>query len=548
MTVTVQEAEVRFSAGNLGKVESAAAMAGKYMDKLSGAASRSVRGLKKVGSIGAASVRSVAGAARSAASAMSSLAKSGGRIALGGAAAAATGAAGMLKLAADAETTAVQFEVLTGSADRAKSLLGEIDEFAASTPFQKMDIAQSARSLLAFGGNADTVVAELRMLGDIAAATGQPLGELSEIYGKAKVQGRLFAEDINQLTGRGVPVIGALAKEFGVAEGEVKSLVEKGQVGFPELQRALAGMTEPGSKFGGMMERLSGTTAGKFSTFVDNVKLLGTELGTQLLPYANQFLDWATNAVQGIDGVGTAFGTVINTAMSWYQTVSGYLQDMGTIAGVIVADWSTLWSGLFTDLTNYAKAAFEFILENSRRMISDLVKVAQNAPKILDATGRALGEEVAFRLGLSDEKLDIDPLAGVRLEGLAGFNAPERSAETQSVMADIEEELRRSREQRAAAMAPQPDVGSQQTDVALANAAKSFVSQTRTGDQAASKSRQTDRGSALSVFNKIQDSLAGKTLKVQEEQLEQQKAIAETGVQIAAGIGNLTGGLVPILG
>jgi len=52
------------------------------------------------------------------------------------------------------------------------------------------------------------------------------------------VQGRLFGEDINQLTGRGIPVIQELAKQFGVSESEVKKLVEQGKVGFPAATRS----------------------------------------------------------------------------------------------------------------------------------------------------------------------------------------------------------------------------------------------------------------------------------------------------------------------
>lgn len=223
-------------------------------------------------------------------------------------------ATGAIKLAAEAETLNTQFEVLTGNAGTAKQLMSEINDFAASTPFQKMDIADAARMLLAFGGNAGTVVDELKMLGDLSAGTGNSIGELAELYGKAKVQGRLFGEDINQLTGRGIPVIQELAKQFGVADGEVKKLVEQGKVGFPELQKALQAMTRDGGKFEGLMERLSQTTAGKWSTFKDNVALTATEIGEKLLPAANKLLDWATKFSQSIDV--NKLGTFIDGAMA----------------------------------------------------------------------------------------------------------------------------------------------------------------------------------------------------------------------------------------
>ena len=121
---------------------------------------------------------------------------------------------GAIQAAASVETMAVKFKVLTKSEEKAAKVMGEITALAASTPFQKMDIADATQKLLAFGASADTVIEEVARLGDIAALTGNPIGELAELYGKARVQGRLFGEDINQLTGRGIPIIQELAKQL----------------------------------------------------------------------------------------------------------------------------------------------------------------------------------------------------------------------------------------------------------------------------------------------------------------------------------------------
>jgi len=231
---------------------------------------------------------------------------------------------GSVKLAAETETLSKQFEVLTGSAERAKRVMLDINKFAASTPFQKLEIAEAGRKMLAFGSSSSEVVGELRMLGDIAAATGTPLGDLAEIYGKARVQGRLFAEDINQLTGRGIPVIGKFAEQFGVAQSEVKKLVEEGKIGFPELVRALQAMTSNGGQFAGMMEELSQTTAGKFSTFKDNIAALGVTIGTELLPAANDLLDWATDLIKNAD------------IAAWADFTARSMKDLAQELGIVV--------------------------------------------------------------------------------------------------------------------------------------------------------------------------------------------------------------------
>ena len=60
-------------------------------------------------------------------------------------------------------------------------------------------------------------------------------------------------------------MIAELAKQFGVAESEVRGLVEAGRVGFPEVQKVIESLTDEGGKFGGLMEAQSKTISGQIS-------------------------------------------------------------------------------------------------------------------------------------------------------------------------------------------------------------------------------------------------------------------------------------------
>lgn len=184
-----------------------------------------------------------------------------------------------VKLAADLEQTTVAFEVMLGSADRAKSLLGDIRDFAAATPFESGELIQSARQLSAFGSEANDIVPTLRVLGDIASGTGMKIEELTFLYGQFQVQGRLYQSDINQLTARGIPVYQELGKVFGVNERSLRGMIEAGQVGFRDIQMVLNNLTGSGGRFSGMMERQSKTLYGLFSTLKDNATILLTGFG-----------------------------------------------------------------------------------------------------------------------------------------------------------------------------------------------------------------------------------------------------------------------------
>lgn len=218
------------------------------------------------------------------------------------AAAAAAGVAAV-KFAGNLEQTQLALEVLLGDAEQATRIKNEWTALAAETPFSSSDIDSAGKKLLAFNISAEEVTETLRRIGDISAATGSSISEIADIYGKAAVQGRLFAEDINQFQGRGIPVVQALAKVLGVTETEVRDLVTQGKVGFPELEAAFKAMTDEGGQFSGMMEKLSTSTLGRFSSVMDNAELAIASFGSVMLDTVNDVLDAGDDFFQWLQDV-----------------------------------------------------------------------------------------------------------------------------------------------------------------------------------------------------------------------------------------------------
>ena len=208
-----------------------------------------------------------------------------------------------IKFAGNLEQTQLALEVLLGDAAKATQIKDEWTQLAAATPFDSADIDEAGKKLLAFDIEANKVTDTLRRIGDISAATGSSISDIADIYGKAKVQGRLFAEDINQFQGRGIPVLQSLAKVLGVAETEVRDLVSEGKVGFPELEQAFNLMTDEGGRFNGMMEKLSTSTLGKFNSMVDNAQLTLASFGDILLPMANDAMDAISGILEELQGL-----------------------------------------------------------------------------------------------------------------------------------------------------------------------------------------------------------------------------------------------------
>ena len=175
----------------------------------------------------------------------------------------------------------VAFTTMLRSAEKADALMQQLTKTAATTPFGLEDVAQGAKQLLAYGFEAEKVNETLIRLGDIAAGLSVPLNDLVYLYGTTMAQGRLYTQDLNQFTGRGIPMISELAKQFGVAESKVKELVESGKVGFPEVQKVIESLTDAGGKFGGLMEEQSKTISGQISNIEDSISVMFNELGQQ---------------------------------------------------------------------------------------------------------------------------------------------------------------------------------------------------------------------------------------------------------------------------
>lgn len=210
----------------------------------------------------------------------------------------------------------VAFNTMLGSADKADALMAQLVRTAAITPFDLESVAQGAKQLLAYGLKAENVNETLTRLGDIASGLSMPLNDLVYLYGTTMNQGRLYTEDLNQFTGRGIPMIQELAKVFGVAESKVKELVEAGKVGFPEVQKVIENLTGEGSKFGGMMEEQSKTITGQISNIEDAIASMFNDMGKQSEGVINTTLSGVTYMVEHYE----QFGRVLMGLVATYGT------------------------------------------------------------------------------------------------------------------------------------------------------------------------------------------------------------------------------------
>lgn len=341
----------------------------------------------------------------------------------------AIGAAEILNLGKSAiqsainyETLSVQFEVFLGSAEKATEVLANLNKFSIETPFTPDQVNAAGRSLLAFGFTAEQLIPTMKQVGDISAAVGKDFNELATIYGKARTAGTLYAEDINQLTEAGVPIIEELSKVMGVQADQVKKLGSEGKLHFSDLEKAFANMTSEGGRFNGMMDKMSQSTAGLMSTIEGKLQDELRAIGQAMLPTVRiiaegfepafkalkeAFIEVYTPMAEAISGLGGLLsalnlgGTEGNKFANIVGTVAKVLKFL-TIPAQLAWKWISFIVKGFAD----AVVGIRDFVANS--------PILMGAVDVLIAPFKMLGDAISWvstSLGIGGEEIDATQAA-----------------------------------------------------------------------------------------------------------------------------------------
>ena len=184
-----------------------------------------------------------------------------------------------------------QFTVMTGSAERASSVIQDISEFAAKTPFSKMGLADAGKTLMAFGMEAEKVVPTLKMLGDVAGADQNRLNSLALVFGQIQSTGRLTGGDLLQLINQGFNPLNEISKKTGISVANLKDAMSQGKISADMVTEAFKAATSEGGLFFGNLEAQSQTLQGRISTLKDNFVTALQNMAEAFLPLLKAGVD-----------------------------------------------------------------------------------------------------------------------------------------------------------------------------------------------------------------------------------------------------------------
>jgi len=169
-----------------------------------------------------------------------------------------------IRTAASLETAELQFKVLLGSADEAKTRVAELFEFARTTPFAADEIIKASRTMQIFGGDALATKENLELVGDAAAGVGANIDEVSFWVSRAYAlmkAGQPWGEAALRL------------QELGVLSGDARLQIEQLADAGASSADQWAVFTDDLGRYSGAMDELQNTFEGLWNTLKDTVNI-----------------------------------------------------------------------------------------------------------------------------------------------------------------------------------------------------------------------------------------------------------------------------------
>lgn len=308
------------------------------------------------------------------------------------------------------QSVTTAFEVMLGSAEKARERVEELTAFAGQTPYKREEIYEASRILQVFTGDALSTGAELTRIGDIAAGTQQ------DFVNVALWMGRLYDA---MKSGRPVGEMTSRLQEMGAISGESRAIIEALAESGYDISKTWPTAMREFSKFDGMMEKMSGNLQnlllGTKTFFTQNViKRIGYGLNDAIDPFLRKFRQWRGENKELIAAMGTQIQQFARSLMTnviekierafryiktnYFDNPEFMELDFWGKVRFVIEDMKRMFNEWYN---GGGKEQIENIARNTSQFISDALK--NNTGPLVDAAF-TIGKEIGAGLinGLND--------------------------------------------------------------------------------------------------------------------------------------------------
>lgn len=270
------------------------------------------------------------------------------------------------EFASSLEYAQIAYSNLFGNTELATEFINVLKDFAAVTPFSFTEAEKAAKRLLAYGIEYKNVMYVMQGVLSASTMTGsaQTIESVSRALGQINTKGRLYNEEMRQLTEAGIPAYEILQEKLGLTQDQLKNLAKNAVPASVAINALVDGINE---RFGGVAQVSNLTMKGLFANLKDNLLMIGSEaiqpLFNKVKALLVPFVEFVTELRNIVDtqGLGGVFERLIPPEMQ------------GTIR-MFIANLQNLWTVIKINLANAFKA-FKIVLEAVIRVFNAFAPV-----------------------------------------------------------------------------------------------------------------------------------------------------------------------------
>jgi tape measure domain-containing protein len=198
------------------------------------------------------------------------------------------------------ENSKIAWTTLLGSADKAKTMLTDIANFAKNTQFDSEGVDAMAKYLHNAGYEGQKMFDQLTKVADVSGAfniTADNAKEMVRQMSQVDQAQVAYTEDLNILQDKGVPIYKAIASELGVNVAAVKKMASEGKISSKIYDEAFSNIA---NSVKGASAAQSQTMSGMLSTLKDDFSIIS---GILAKPLFNKLHEGLKNLMPLMDGL-----------------------------------------------------------------------------------------------------------------------------------------------------------------------------------------------------------------------------------------------------
>lgn len=249
------------------------------------------------------------------------------------------GGMGLKELASRIISVRAEFEsmetslkvLLGGNEERLSNIMGQIKEYALTSPLNTKDMVGAVQMMTSFGIEAEKSIDYLKAIGDISMGDTGKFNSLALAFSQMSSAGKLMGQDLMQMINAGFSPLEEISRKTGKSIGELKNEMSKGAITSKMVQDAFISATSAGGKFFGMSSEGAKTLNGQISMLQESFDNMFNEIGSKGEGVVMGAVQAATYLVENYEQVGrvivglaTAFGIYRTAVALATMTTNGY--------------------------------------------------------------------------------------------------------------------------------------------------------------------------------------------------------------------------------